>query len=175
MEQIPWIKWKDSNILKYKPPYIQHPAGKKKNCKFTQSPWQPWPIVRCFLYVPSVLCWVHSSAEAAAQRALNWPGHGAVGSAQAKQSAAQTVYWTSFKYQSEKRRQHNDVIRKMLASDDSCVKLEAGKWLPASFLRLLGQWPSEQQDVRFWKSDIEETRSPWSLQCVVRPLPISDL
>ena len=41
----------------------------------------------------------------------------------------------------------------MLASEDSCVKLEAEKWLPSSFLWFLGQWLPEQQDVRFWFMD----------------------
>lgn len=40
----------------------------------------------------------------------------------------------------------------MSASEGSCAKLEAAA-AAASFLRLLGQRPSEQQDVRFWFVD----------------------
>lgn len=54
-------------------------------------------------------------------------------------------------------------------------RLQSGS--PASFLWLLGQWPPEQQDVRFWKSEwnLRDKPTPFCAQPTGHPAPISQL
>lgn len=62
MEQISWIKWKASNTLKHKSPYTQHLAGKKNETASLHNPCNSHGLIlRCFLHLPSVFCWMQSS------------------------------------------------------------------------------------------------------------------
>lgn len=55
------------------------------------------------------------------------------------------------------------------------MRLKSGS--PASFLWLLGQWPPEQQDVRFWKSEwnLRDKLTSSYAQPIVSPTPTSQV
>ena len=112
-------------ILKYQSPYEWQLIGKNKTARLHNLCKNQGLLCR-YLHLPSVFCWVESLAQllgshlsmVAAQRTITSLGLDGVDSDQKLRSRQhiQTIHWRSLNIKVDIRRQHNDVIRKIIAN-----------------------------------------------------------
>lgn len=157
MEQISWIKWKVSNILKHKSTYTQHLAGKTPKQPSLHNPCNSWsqmlsPSVKRVLAGFRAHCrfWGHILAEVANSWEYHHPMAVVLLSVLLKkQSSYQHIqYWNlNIKVRNKKATQlcHQEDVSKW----GQLCKAWGWKVLPG--LWFLGN--AEQQDEVLWKSE----------------------
>lgn len=131
IEHISWINWeieiKVLIMLKYQSPYIWQLVGKNKTARLHNLCKNQGRLCRYLLHFQSVFCWIQNLAQflgshlamVAAQRTITSLGLGGGDSAQNAVTSTFKQYTDILNIKVGIRRQHNDVIRKIIANKHS--------------------------------------------------------